>query len=82
MIWNCRLQVYIAYPTNVVRSTVNKWADLLRPGGKKTCRRSGLDNTSQQWLSTHSMINITSTSRKSKPSSTKLIWELDNHGGY
>jgi hypothetical protein len=27
------------------------------------------------------MINITSTSRKPKPSSTKLTWELDNQGG-
>ena len=78
MIWNCRLQAYTAYPTNVVRSTANGRAGLLRPGGKKTCRRSGLDNTSQQWLRTHSMINITSTSRKTKPSSTKLIRELDN----
>jgi len=81
MIWNCRLQVYTAYPTNVARSIVNRWAGLLRPGGKKTWRRSGLDNASQQWLSTHSMINITSTSRKPKPSLTKLIWELDNQGG-
>lgn len=47
------------------------WVGLLRPVGKKTCRIYGLDNISQQWLSTHSMINITSTSRKPKPSSTK-----------
>jgi hypothetical protein len=81
MIWNCRIQVYTEYRTNVVRSIVNRRAGLLRPGGKKTCRRSGLDNTSQQWLRTHSMINITSTSRKPKPSSTKLVRELDNQRG-